>query len=131
VKFSIPEAKFGVIPGDADILEKYVPPGIAREMLFFGDSITAQRAYEIGMVNKVVPPEQLMNEATAMAEKLRENSPLALQGIKEMLSRSKDMGYRKAVALYDGINDRIARSKDYEEGMKAMAEKRKPDWQGR
>jgi len=131
VKFSIPEAKFGVIPGDADILEKYIPPAIAREMLFFGDSITAQRAYEIGMVNKVVPPEQLMSEATAMAEKLRENSPLALQGIKEMLSRSKDMGYRSAVSLYDSVNGRIARSQDYEESMKAITEKRKPEWQGR
>lgn len=131
VRFSIPEVKFGVIPGDTDVLERYIPPGIAREMLFFGDPITAQRAYEVGLVNKVVPPEELMNEATAMAEKLCENSPLALQGIKQMLGRSKDMNYRTAVSIYNEVNSDVLKSQDYEEGMKAMAEKRKPEWQGK
>ena len=131
VKFSIPEVKFGVIPGDTDVLERYIPPGIAREMLFFGDSITAQRVYEVGLVNKVVSQEQLMTEATAMAEKLCDNSPLALRGIKEMLSRSRDLNYRTAVSLYEKVNDRVLKSEDYHEGMKSITEKRKPRWRGR
>jgi enoyl-CoA hydratase/carnithine racemase len=131
VQFSMPEAKFGVIPGGIDVLERYIPPGIARELLLIGDSISAQRAYEIGLVNKVVPPEKLLDEATAMAEKLRENSPLALRGIKEMLNRSKDLDYRTAVALYENVNTRVLKSKDFAEGMKAVTEKRKPKWQGR
>lgn len=131
VGFSIPEARFGVIPGGTDILEHYIPPGIARELLFTGDSITAQRAYEIGLVNKVVPQEKLLSEATAMAERLCENSPLALRGIKEMLSRSKDLDYRTAVALYENVNARLLKSKDFSEGMKAISDKRKPKWQGR
>ena len=130
VNFSIPEVKFGIIPGDTDVLECYVPPGIAREMLFFGDSITAQRAYEVGMVNKLVPQEQLMTEATTMAEKLCENSPLALKGIKEMMSRSRDLNYRTAVSIYEKVNACILTSQDYNEGMKAIAEKRKPEWMG-
>ena len=130
-EFSIPEARFGVIPGGTDVLEHYIPPGIARELLFTGDSISAQRAYEIGLVNKVVPQENLLSEATAMAERLRENSPLALRGIKEMLSRSKDLDYRTAVALYENVNARVLKSKDFAEGMKAISDKRKPKWQGR
>ena len=70
VDFSVPEVKFGVIPGGADVLEHFIPPGIAREMLFFGDEINAQRAYEIGLVNRVVPQDKLMSETATMAGRL-------------------------------------------------------------
>jgi enoyl-CoA hydratase/carnithine racemase len=129
--FSIPEVQFGVIPGGVDVLERYISPGNARELLFTGDRINAQRASEIGLVNKVVPQEKLLSEATALAEKLLQNSPLALRGIKEMLSRSKDLDYRTAVALYESVNARTLKSQDFAEGMKALSEKRKPQWQGR
>jgi enoyl-CoA hydratase/carnithine racemase len=129
-KISIPEAKFGVIPGDTNVLECAIPPAIAREMFFTGDSISAQRSYEIGLVNRVVEQEQLMSEATAMAEKLAGHSPLAMQGIKEMFNRGKDMDYRRAVSIYDRVNRRLVKSKDFKEGMTAMKEKRKPNWKG-
>ena len=130
-KFSIPEAKFGIIPGDFDALEKHMPPGMLRELLFTGDSINAQRAYEIGLVNRVVPQDRVIAEATALAEKLRENSPLAIRGIKQMLSRSKDLDYRAAVAIYGHANDLVLKSEDLKEGMQAIKEKRKPSWQGK
>lgn len=129
-KISIPEAKFGVIPGDTNVLVDAIPPAIAREMFFTGDSISAQRAYEIGLVNRVVEQEQLMGEAAAMAEKLARNSPLAMQGIKEMFNRGKDMDYRTAVSMYGRVNRRLLTSKDFKEGMTAMKEKRKPNWKG-
>jgi enoyl-CoA hydratase/carnithine racemase len=131
VEISVPEAKFGVIPGDCDVLEKFVGPGIAREMYFFGEKMNAQRAYQVGLFNKVVPPANLMAEATGMAQKLVNCSPLALQGIKEMFIRGKDLDYRTAAAIYETTNGRIVRSQDYAEGMKALGEKRKPNWQGR
>ena len=131
VEFSVPEVKFGVIPGGMDVLEQFIPPAIAREMLFFGDKINAQRAYEIGLVNRVVPQDKLVTEAAAMAAKLASNSPLALRGIKEMFMRSKDLDYRTAAAIYETTNGRVLRSKDYEEGMKALSERRKPQWQGK
>ena len=130
-EFSIPEVKFGVIPGDQDVLEHYIPPAIAREMLFFGDKMSAQRAYEVGLVNKVVPQDRLMDEARALAERLAGNSPLALRGIKEMFVRSRDLDYRTAAAIYETTNSRVLKSKDYAEGMKALGERRKPEWQGK
>jgi enoyl-CoA hydratase/carnithine racemase len=131
VEFSVPEVKFGIIPGGVDVLGHFIPPGIAREMLFFGDKINAQRAYEIGLVNRVVPQDKLMSEAAAMAVKLANNSPLALRGLKEMFYRSKDLDYRTAAAIYETTNSRVLKSKDYAEGMKAISEKRKPQWQGK
>jgi enoyl-CoA hydratase/carnithine racemase len=131
VEFSVPEVKFGVIPGGMDVLEHFIPPAVAREMLFFGEKMNARRAYEVGLVNRVVPPDQLMNEATGLAEKLASNSPLALRGIKEMFMRSKDLDYRTAAAIYETTNSRVLRSRDYAEGMKALNERRKPEWQGK
>jgi enoyl-CoA hydratase/carnithine racemase len=127
---SVPEARFGVIPGDADVLERNIPTVVAREMFFTGDSITAQRAYEIGLVNKVVKSEELMTEATAMAQKISANSPLALRGIKEMFGRSRDLDYRTAVSFYGQVNRRVLMSEDYKEGMASIREKRKPNWKG-
>ena len=131
VEISVPEVKFGVIPGDCDVLEKFVGPGIAREMFFFGEKMNAQRAYEVGLVNKVVPLSNLMNEATLMAQKLANNSPLAMQGLKEMFTKGKDLDYRTAAAIYETTNSRVLKSQDYTEGMKALGERRKPEWQGK
>jgi enoyl-CoA hydratase/carnithine racemase len=131
VEFSVPEVKFGVIPGGADVLERFIPPAIAREMLFFGDKMNAQRAYEIGLINRVVPQDKLMSEAVVMAGKLANNSPLAMRGLKEMFSRSKDLDYRTAASIYETTNNRVLNSQDYAEGMKAISEKRKPRWQGK
>ncbi len=130
-QFSIPEVKFGVIPGDTDFLERSIPRSVACEMLLTGDSINAQRACEIGMVNRVVPQDKVMPEAIALAEKLRGNSPLAMRGIKEMLARTKDLNYRTAVSIYESVNSRVLNSKDYPEGMQALREKRKPNWQAK
>ncbi len=131
VEFSVPEVKFGVIPGGADVLQHFIPPAIAREMLFFGDKMSAQRAYEVGLVNRVVPPDKLMSETAAMAGKLASNSPLAMKGLKEMFMRSKDLDYRTAAAIYETTNQRVLNSQDYAEGMRAISEKRKPRWQGK
>jgi E-phenylitaconyl-CoA hydratase len=130
-EFSVPEVRFGVIPGGADVLEHFMPPGIAREMVFFGDKMNAQRAYEIGLVNRVVAQDKLMSEAATMAGRLANNSPLALRGLKEMFCRSKDLDYRTAAAIYETTNDRVLKSQDYAEGMKAISEKRRPQWQGK
>lgn len=127
---AIPEVKFGVIPGDANLLADNIPPAIAREMLLTGDGISAQRAYEIGLVNRVVNQEELMQEAVALAEKLAGNSPLAMRGIKEMFDSRKDLDYRTAVSIYGRLNRRVLKSRDYEEGMSAMKEKRRPNWKG-
>ena len=88
VEFSIPEAKFGVIPGGMDVLERFIPPAIAREMVFFGDKMSARRAYEVGLVNRVVPQDRLMDEAAALAGRLAQFA--GASGDQKMFMRSKD-----------------------------------------
>ncbi len=129
-QFGCPEPKFGTITR-VDIFEPYLPLGIASEVLLMGDNISARRAYELNLVNRVVPQEQLVNEATAIAERLCANAPLAVRGIKEMLSKNKDLSRTEADALFEVVKARVRSSEDREEGMNAFKEKRKPRWQGR
>lgn len=129
-EFGCPEPKFGTITR-VDIFEPYLPRGIAYEMLLTGDAINARRAYEINLVNKVVPQEQLLKEATAMAERLCENAPLAVRGIKEMLVKNKDLSPAEIDALFEDIKARLRESEDRKEGMNAFKEKRKPVWKAR
>ena len=129
-QFGCPEPKFGTVTR-VDIFEPYLPRGMASELLLIGDSISAQRAYELNLVNKVVPQEQLLNKATAIAERLCENAPLAVRGIKEMLTKNKDLSRTEADELFETIKARVRSSEDRKEGMNAFKEKRKPRWQGR
>lgn len=129
-QFGCPEPKFGTVTR-VDVFEPYLPSGIASEVLLMGDSISARRAYELNLVNRVVPQEQLVHEATAIAERLCENAPLAVRGIKEMLIRNKDLSRTEADALFETVKDRVRSSDDRKEGMNAFKEKRKPRWQGR
>jgi len=129
-EFGCPEPKFGTV-ARVDVFEPYLPRGMASELLLMGDSISAQRAYELNLVNKVVPQEQLFNKATAIAERLCENAPLAVRGIKEMLTKNKDLSRTEADELFETIKTRVRRSEDRQEGMNAFKEKRKPIWQGR
>jgi len=129
-QFGCPEPKFGTITR-VDIFEPYLPCGIASEVLLVGDSISARRAYELNLVNRVVPQEQLLKEATGIAERLCENAPLAVRGIKEMLAKNKDLNRTEADELFEIMKARIRSSEDRTEGMNAFKEKRKPRWQGR
>ncbi|MFC1867076.1 enoyl-CoA hydratase/isomerase family protein [Thermodesulfobacteriota bacterium] len=129
-EFGCPEPKFGTITR-VDIFEPYLPRGVAYEMLLTGDTINAPRAYEINLVNKVVPQEQLLKEATAMAEKLCGNAPLAVRGIKEMLVKNKDLRPAEVDALFENVKARLRESEDREEGMNAFRERRKPVWKAR
>ncbi len=129
-EFGCPEPKFGTITR-VDIFEPYIPRGIAFEMLLTGERINAKRAYEIFLINKVVSKERLLEEATAIAERLCENAPLAVRGIKEMLCKNRMLKLSEIDALFESLKDQIRKSRDYEEGLKSFAEKRKPKWEAR
>ena len=129
-QFACPEPKFGTITR-VDIFEPYLPRGIASEVLLVGDSISARRAYELNLVNRVVPQEQLLNEATGIAERLCENAPLAVRGIKEMLAKNTDLSRAEADELFEAVKARVRSSEDRKEGMNAFKEKRKPKWQAK
>jgi enoyl-CoA hydratase/carnithine racemase len=129
--FVLPEPKFGLPTTVAAVVHYYVPRGIANEMLLVGDKVDVQRAYQLGLVNKVVPNDQLMDTATALANRLCENAPLALRAMKEVMERGKDMDYAGALALTEHVFAAVKNSEDLEEGYRAIKEKRKPEWKGR
>jgi enoyl-CoA hydratase/carnithine racemase len=101
----------------------------ALEMLFFGEMIKAPAAMDMGLINRVVPKEDLEEEALAWAQSLAERSPVAIQNAKQAFYSSEDMTYTQQ---FDHMNEAFARlctSHDAKEGVAAFFEKRKPIWQ--
>lgn len=101
------------------------------ELVFTAEPIAAQRAYEIGFVNKVVPKGQLRDEALDLARRMVRNAPLSLRMFKNLAYRGLEMGERETAALTRALYDQLLVSEDAKEGPQAFAEKRAPQWQGR
>jgi enoyl-CoA hydratase/carnithine racemase len=131
-EFGIPESKWNIfsILNVPEPMYQNLPPGIALELLFIGERISAQRFYEIGFLNRIVQPEELMETALGMAQKIRENGPLSVKMDKEIFYQSRDMNRKDIEALNWKLQNRILKSKDNAEGLKAYIEKRKPIYQG-
>lgn len=130
-QFCLPEARVGIPTSFAAFLSDFLPRGIAAELLFTGDRMDAQRAYQLGLVNRVVSPDDLMKEATILAEHVLENAPLSVQANKKVMIRSRDLDYQSALNLTDDIYPPVYESEDVKEGKSAYLEKRKPVWKGR
>jgi enoyl-CoA hydratase/carnithine racemase len=99
-------------------------------MMIMGRRVKADEALAIGLVHEVVPLENLMETAKARAEKIAESAPLAVQGVKEAMLRGIEMTLADGLALESELGRRVNSSKDFAEGMKAFAEKRKPNYTG-
>lgn len=130
-RLGITESRWSLLPPFAAQLTKLIPMAHVLELVFTAEPISAQRAYEIGFVNRVVPPAQLMDEARALARRLVANAPLSLRNFKEMAYRSLDMSEPAIAALTTRIYDQLLLSEDAREGPQAFAEKRQPEWKGR
>ena len=134
-RIGLPEVKRALIPGAGGCarLPRLVPLGNALVMLFTGDWIDAQEAYRIGLVQKVVPRDKLLEEAIALAEKICENGPIAVRTIKEAAYRGLQASLPVALAhnRLSAVQNRQLAPEDVEEGAKAFAEKRKPVYKGK
>ena len=130
--FGTPEAKVGLLPGGGSItrLPRQIPYAKAIEMLMVGDSFTAHEALEMGLLNYVVPREDLLNKALELAAKLAENGPLAIRKIKEGLMRSSGLALDEAYEIENEVSAAVMSSKDAREGPRAFKEKRKPKFIG-
>ena len=131
--FGIPEAQRGLIAGGGGLirLARRVPLSIAYEMALTADPIDAARAYELGLVNRVVPAGELLEVAVALGERIARNAPLALRASKSVMRRSLELTEDESWAVSDEAFGAIGRSADALEGAVAFAERREPNWRGR
>jgi len=129
--FGLGEVRWGIIPtGGSHIrLPRQIPWAVAMELLLMGRPITAQRAYDIGLVNEVVPADQLMPTALKWAETICKNGPLAVRTAKEIAVRA--LSLESGFVLEKAIGARVFASEDAKEGPRAFAEKRPPRFTGR
>jgi len=131
--FGIPEAKRGLIAGAGGLIRmpKRLPMAIALELAMTGDPIDAERAYALGLVNKVVPAGELMAEAVALAERIAANAPLAVRYSKSVMKRAAELPESDGWAINTEAVGVVFTSADAMEGPTAFAEKRPPKWQGK
>lgn len=130
-RLGITESKWSLLPPFGTILPKMIPLSAVLELVFTAAPITAQRAYDIGFLNKVVPAGDLMPEALSLAQQIAENAPLAVQYFKELAYRGLNMSTQDISSLTYHMYDQLLTTEDSKEGPRAFAEKRKPNWQGR
>jgi len=129
----IPEAKRGLIAGAGALirLPKRLPMAVALELAMTGDPIDAQRALQLGLVNRVVPGDRVLDEALELAERIAANAPLAVHHSKDLIHKSADVPEEEGWKLNHAAVAIVFNSADAMEGPVAFAEKRAPNWQGR
>jgi enoyl-CoA hydratase/carnithine racemase len=130
--FGCPEARWSILHGFGAIrLPRVIPLAVAMEMLLTGERIDATRAYEIGLISRMVEPAALMPTAEQIAERICQNGPLAVKMTKEIAWRALHQHPEDALRFYKALATLITQTEDATEGPTAFAEKRKPRFKGR
>ena len=132
-KFGVTEVQRGLFPmaGSTVRLRRQIPYAVAAEMLLAGEDLPARRAYELGLVNHVVPDGQALAKARAIAERIAENGPLAVKAILATLRETEGLTEAAAFEIEQRHGMGVMASKDAAEGPRAFLEKRKPVFQGK
>lgn len=131
--FSLAEVKRGIIAGNGGTQRciAQLPYAIAMEVLLTGDTIDAATAERWGLVNKIVPPERLLDEAMAYAQRIAANAPLAVQAAKELAVRAPEIGLAAGLRMEQFTNKLLSATEDAREGALAFQEKRAPRFAAR
>jgi enoyl-CoA hydratase len=131
-KVGFPETTLGIFPGFGGTQRTAKLAGLAKakELIFSGRTISAGEAYEMGLINKVVAPEQLMDEVMALAGQIKANSPFSIALAKECISKSLSTSMEEGLLLEAKDFGLCFATKDQKEGMTAFVEKRKPTFTG-
>ena len=130
--FGMPEPRWSLPAGyGLHNLSRMIPLGEALYIQLTGERIGPERAYQIGLIQKIVPEEQLMEEAKKIADSVLLCAPLAVRAIKSVVMSYRDQPLEVSWKMAEGLVDELSKTEDFKEGPKAFAEKRKPQWKGR
>ncbi|MFL3653447.1 MAG: crotonase/enoyl-CoA hydratase family protein [Halioglobus sp.] len=132
-KFGIPEVKRGLAAAAGGLIKlpRQIPKRLAMELALTGDFISAQRAYEIGLINEVVPSGTALDAAKALAARIVANGPLAVAISKQVILQSEDWSAGEMWQKQQELTMPVFTSEDAIEGSVAFAEKRAPNWKGK
>jgi enoyl-CoA hydratase len=129
--FYYPEAKLGTTGGMISSLVSRMPHKLAMEMMLLGTKVSAQRAYDVGFVNRVVPDGQHETEAMAMANEMLDSAPLVIGALKRLAAEVLPVGPVERMVAVSQTLGRVRTSDDTQEGIRAYRERRKPNFRGR
>jgi len=138
IRVATPNARFGVMEpkrglfaggGTTVRLPQQVGFAAAMEFLLTAEALPAARAYELGLLNEICQPDELMDHAFAWAERILANGPLAVRSTKESVIRGMEVTMKEAYKIESELSQMVFGTEDAKEGPKAFAEKRKPNWQ--
>lgn len=131
--FGLTEVRWGIMPGAGGTqrLPRLIPLAKAVEMILTAEKIDAHEAYQMGLLNHVVPLPELMSASLKIAEKICENGPLAVRAAKEAILRGIDLSLDEGLRLEQFLAEPLRQSEDAREGIRAFREKRKPVFKGR
>ena len=132
-RFGLPEAKLGLIPGygGTQRLPRLIGRGRALELMLSGEQITAQEAYNVGLVNHVLPPADLLVATENLARKILPNAPLAIKCALEAVQQGLEMTQAEGMFLEANLFGLCCSTADMKEGTRAFLEKRPPKFGGR
>jgi len=132
-RLGLPEVNLGLIPGAGGTqrLPRAIGPGWANYLLFTGEAITAEQAFQIGLVQKVVKIAELKSAALNIANKINSKAPLAVRAVKKAAAEGIELPLEKGLDLENVLFSEICATHDKNEGIRAFLEKRKPIFQGK
>ncbi len=131
-QFGLPEPRRGLMAdaGGVHGLSRQIPIKMAMEMILTGEFVTAERAAEVGLVNRVVENDELLTAARQLASSIMECSPKAVQAAKQAVMLGGELSFEEAMVTEFSMFERLKNSSDFTEGPRAFSEKRMPEWEG-
>lgn len=132
-KFGQPEVSLGITPGFSGTqrLPRRIGAAKAKELIFTGEMIGGEEAVKIGLANKAVEPEALMDSAMELAAKIAGNAPVAVKYAKACINRGMDVGLENGISIENELFALCYTTEDQKEGMNAFLDKRKAEFKGR
>lgn len=132
-RFGIPEVKRGLVAAAGGLvrLPRQIPERVAMEMALTGSFFSAQRALDIGLINRTVPPGEALSAARVLASEIFANSPIAVAASKKVIREQYNWSETEMFEKQNVITSSVFSSEDAKEGAAAFAEKRPPSWKGR